>query len=245
MSYPIEKPNNAMQSTSSIQKYTGRPAAGPTPKRINYQAGKLGGTDYGAGVLQQLIGFDINQLGNMQLEDVQAISAQLDNIKEQGRFAKETVKKLREILKQVTSIEQLRAEILKEGLEKEVEINSLLSNLAIASGKAQHDNNALSAKTKGELNMQQAQFATDMGVHKESLTLRLKSLRAGGQQQIQSMRENHRQSASDQRERIAASQQRSFAQRQYNQTLNDAMNNKVSASQARGIMGRLKAALTY
>ena len=234
-----------MPTSTDIQKYTGRPAAGPSQQKINYQAGRLGGTDYGAKVLQQLIGFDVNQLGSMQLESVQAISAQLDEIRLQEKFAKTTVKKLKEILKRVATIEELRAEVLKEGLEKESEINQLLSKLAIDSSKAQHDKNLLSATTKGELNMHQAQFATDMGVHKESLTLRLKALRAGGQQQIQSLRTNHRQSMTDQRQRIAANQQRSLAQKQYNQTLNDAMNNKVSAGQARGILGRLKQQLTY
>ncbi|NEZ67816.1 hypothetical protein D0962_34535 [Leptolyngbyaceae cyanobacterium CCMR0082] len=209
----------------------------------NFRTGKTQGTAAAAQVLQQLIGFDPTKVGYMGLEDVQRLSLTAENLEEQVKFAKHAAKKISSILKSCHTIEQIRQEIMKAGLDKYQAINELIGELTKDTNQAQIDERLLQQKIANALQLQGAKAQADSTIEDKSLSNRLLALRQGTATKLQQMHANNRREISESKQRIIEGERLAAARRQYNQTMTQAMNGQIPAGRANSLLANLKKAL--
>lgn len=219
-------------------------ATGIQARLPSYRVGKTKGTAGSASVLQNLIGVDLTKLGQMSLEDVQHLSATAEAMKEQVQFAKAAAKKIKQILKDCQTIEEIRAEVAKAGLDKYKAINEIIGDLTQATHQGQIDEKLLQQRIQNGMQIQSANAAATASIEEKSLANKLLKLRKGTALTIQQMNRSNQQAIRADRQRIIESERYKQAKAQYYKTMNAAMEGNISASQARGTLGRLKKALT-
>ncbi|MEM9264555.1 MAG: hypothetical protein AAGA46_03430 [Cyanobacteria bacterium P01_F01_bin.13] len=209
------------------------------------RTGKTQHTQAAAQILQRLTGFDPTKLGqSMTLEDVQRLSLTAEQMQEQVKFAKHAAKKLNDILKNAQTLEQLRADVMKAGLDKYQAINEILAQLTTETHQAGIDEKLLQQKIQGQLQWQSAKAGADAAIQKQSLSARLLKLKQGTGTRMQVMRQTTQREIKEERTRIIGAEKTASARRQYNQVMTQAMNGEIPAGRARGILGGLKKALT-
>ncbi|EKU99727.1 hypothetical protein SPB21_07605 [Leptothoe sp. ISB3NOV94-8A] len=207
----------------------------------NFRVGNTSGTTAASKVIEQMTGgFDPRSIGKLSLEDVQRLSATAEEMAKQEKFAKHACKKIKEILKRVATIEELRAEILKEGLAKDGQVAEMVAELTKQTNQAGLDRKLLQEKTANALQYQGAQYQANAGLDRANWKFKLLQLRQGTELKLQSMGTNHKQTLNQERQRIRLQARTAQARATYNRTLADAMDGKISARQASGLLAKLQ-----